>query len=120
MPEMRYEAHRTGRTREVEVSSEPCVVYGPRHEECRHTCRRCGYRWFSAFSLDRDNYCPKCGGIAPAEMQCGFNWEQVYPDEMLYTEEEILASCTPLSDDVEILPEDERSWWDRLRRFFHR
>ena len=40
-------------------------IYGPRPVKRIHICEKCGYSWSTVEMLDRDKYCPKCGGNAP-------------------------------------------------------
>lgn len=40
-------------------------IYGPRPVERTHVCKQCGHKWTTCRMLDRENYCPKCGGYAP-------------------------------------------------------
>ena len=42
-------------------------IYGPRPEERTHVCETCGYTWTTCQMLDREKYCPKCGGNAPVK-----------------------------------------------------
>ncbi|MBR6955173.1 MAG: hypothetical protein IKH77_09110 [Clostridia bacterium] len=42
-------------------------IYGPRPIDRRHVCARCGFTWTTLEMLDREQFCPKCGGKAPAE-----------------------------------------------------
>ena len=40
-------------------------IYGPEPVERKHVCQKCGYTWTTCAMVDRENYCPKCGGPAP-------------------------------------------------------
>lgn len=42
-------------------------IYGPMPVDRKHTCKKCGYEWITCLMLDREKYCPKCGGDAPYE-----------------------------------------------------
>ena len=47
-------------------------IYGPPPVKRMHTCRTCGYRWTTVKMLDRERWCPRCGGPAPAvEIESG-------------------------------------------------
>ena len=46
-------------------------IYGPMPVERTHICEQCGYTWTTCQMIDRDEFCPKCGGKAPAtERHC--------------------------------------------------
>lgn len=40
-------------------------IYGPMPVERTHKCRKCGYTWTTIQMIDREYYCPQCGGKAP-------------------------------------------------------
>ena len=40
-------------------------IYGPMPEKRIHTCVKCGYSWDTMLMIDRECFCPKCGGSAP-------------------------------------------------------
>ena len=40
-------------------------IYGPPPVDRFHQCEVCGYQWKTHVMLDRQNFCPKCGGHAP-------------------------------------------------------
>ncbi|MBR6045378.1 MAG: hypothetical protein IKP47_07075 [Ruminococcus sp.] len=40
-------------------------VYGPPPVPRVHHCDKCGYEWTTCMMIDREEYCPKCGGSAP-------------------------------------------------------
>lgn len=42
-------------------------VYGPPPVQRRHTCTQCGHTWESTAMIDRERYCPQCGGSVTAE-----------------------------------------------------
>ena len=41
-------------------------IYGPRPTERLHKCRKCGYEWKTFEMIDKQEWCPECGGRAPA------------------------------------------------------
>ena len=43
-------------------------VYGPPPVMRLHTCTACGYAWESSAMIDREKYCPQCGGKVTAEV----------------------------------------------------
>ena len=43
----------------------PNCIYGPPPTQRTHVCRKCGYQWKTYAMLDRERFCPKCGGNAP-------------------------------------------------------
>lgn len=43
----------------------PCI-YGPPPTERLHTCEQCGFKWKTYSMLDKERFCPECGGAAPA------------------------------------------------------
>ncbi len=40
-------------------------IYGPRPIPRKHLCARCGHSWETRMMVDREDYCPRCGGEAP-------------------------------------------------------
>lgn len=42
------------------------VIYGPLPTERLHTCEQCGFKWKTYSMLDKERFCPECGGAAPA------------------------------------------------------
>ena len=40
-------------------------IYGPPPVKRVHTCTKCGYTWKTKKMIDKECYCPKCGGDAP-------------------------------------------------------
>lgn len=40
-------------------------IYGPEPVDRIHICKRCGYTWKTCLMIDKEKYCPKCGGAAP-------------------------------------------------------
>ena len=41
------------------------TIYGPPPVERVHQCENCGYQWTTKMMIDRERWCPKCGGSAP-------------------------------------------------------
>ncbi len=41
------------------------TIYGPKPEKRKHKCKECGYSWETCAMIDKEKFCPKCGGIAP-------------------------------------------------------
>jgi rubredoxin len=39
-------------------------VYGPKPTETTHKCDVCGYTWSTYLMIDKERYCPECGGRA--------------------------------------------------------
>jgi len=42
-------------------------IYGPPPVERKHICNACGYTWSSCAMIDKEKYCPKCGGTVVCE-----------------------------------------------------
>ena len=42
--------------------NEPQCIYGPPPVRRLHNCNVCGYKWDTNVMIDRQGYCPKCGG----------------------------------------------------------
>ena len=40
-------------------------IYGPPPIKRIHKCENCGYSWKTVLMLDKESFCPKCGGPAP-------------------------------------------------------
>ncbi|MBO7473174.1 MAG: zinc ribbon domain-containing protein [Ruminococcus sp.] len=38
------------------------IIYGPPPVERKHICSNCGYTWKKWAMIDKEQYCPKCGG----------------------------------------------------------
>lgn len=51
------------------VPEDFCCLYGPPPIKRTHTCIKCGYRWETRMMVDRERFCPKCGGNAPASVE---------------------------------------------------
>ena len=49
----------------VYLNVEYGTIYGPPPVKRTHTCGRCGYKWNTNLMIDREQWCPKCGGKAP-------------------------------------------------------
>ena len=43
------------------------TIYGPPPVTRVHTCEKCGYSWETEVMRDKEKWCPKCGGAAPAQ-----------------------------------------------------
>lgn len=48
------------------------VIYGPMPVERVHTCEKCGHTWTTCLMVDKEAYCPMCGGNAPYGREEGF------------------------------------------------
>ncbi len=60
----RYCGAPVGIPRFVPEGPMPCI-YGPEPVPREHKCVRCGYTWETDLMIDREDYCPRCGGKAP-------------------------------------------------------
>ncbi len=49
------------------IEEEFQLIYGPMPVDRVHTCANCGYTWTTRLMIDRELFCPKCGGPAPGE-----------------------------------------------------
>ncbi len=47
------------------IVQEIVCIYGPPPVKRNHVCRECGYSWETRSMVDRQGFCPKCGGKAP-------------------------------------------------------
>ena len=58
-------------------------VYGPPPIPRTHRCKSCGFEWTTHVMIDRQRYCPKCGGSAAAAVDEGGNgllkWKEPAP-----------------------------------------
>lgn len=68
MPDAKY-CHICG-TRAGEGAYKPYqdmmqCIYGPAPVERRHVCQTCGFSWTTCAMIDKDKFCPQCGGSAP-------------------------------------------------------
>ncbi len=50
------------------IEFEMQCIYGPPPMKRTHTCKECGYSWTTNNMIDREEYCPKCGGSAPYDV----------------------------------------------------
>lgn len=41
------------------------TIYGPPPMKRKHQCKQCGFTWTTCQMVDREDFCPKCGGPAP-------------------------------------------------------
>jgi len=48
------------------IDEDFACIYGPPPIKRVHTCVKCGHQWTTAAMLDRQRFCPQCGGEAPA------------------------------------------------------
>ena len=48
------------------IDEEFACIYGPPPVKRVHTCKKCGYTWETCQMIDRECWCPECGGPAPA------------------------------------------------------
>lgn len=39
-------------------------IYGPMPFERKHACKICGHSWITCLMVDKEKYCPECGGSA--------------------------------------------------------
>ena len=49
------------------------TIYGPPPKKRVHTCSVCGYTWKTSLMIDKEKWCPMCGGPAPVT-ECDDNW----------------------------------------------
>ncbi|MCR5794932.1 MAG: hydrogenase maturation nickel metallochaperone HypA [Solobacterium sp.] len=66
----RYCGSRMGRPEYIPQSFS--CIYGPPPTERKHICRNCGHTWTTVLMIDKEEFCPKCGGRAPAEYDMRF------------------------------------------------
>lgn len=50
-------------------------IYGPMPVKRTHVCAECGYRWETEQMVDKERWCPKCGGSAPVVRSEDDMWE---------------------------------------------
>ena len=51
----------------VYITDRYAMIYGPPYSAV-HKCEKCGYEWkTSGLGRDKQNWCPRCGGEAPAK-----------------------------------------------------
>ena len=58
----RYCGTRRGEGKFDPYFNEPQCIYGPPPISRLHTCNECGYEWETNTMIDRQRYCPRCGG----------------------------------------------------------
>ena len=51
------------------IPAEMVCIYGPRPRSRMHQCEQCGYQWNTHAMVDRQAFCPKCGGSAPVVLE---------------------------------------------------
>lgn len=61
----RYCGAKRGIVRYIPRKDNIQCVYGPPPVSRLHTCSSCGFEWRTHTMIDRQQYCPKCGGSAP-------------------------------------------------------
>lgn len=49
------------------ASPDYACIYGPMPVERIHICENCGHKWMTCLMADLEEFCPKCGGNAPAK-----------------------------------------------------
>lgn len=49
------------------IDEDFATIYGPPPIKRVHTCDNCGYSWETEMMIDRQIFCPKCGGSAPGK-----------------------------------------------------
>ena len=49
-------------------------IYGPEPLSRTHTCVKCGCTWTTMQMIDRQRFCPKCGGEAPITSEEQGDW----------------------------------------------
>ena len=49
------------------IQDSVACIYGPCPEKRTHTCNKCGFTWETYEMVDKQNWCPNCGGEAPAK-----------------------------------------------------
>lgn len=49
-------------------------IYGPKPETRIHRCSSCGYSWETRLMIDKENWCPKCGGDARPQVVSDGGW----------------------------------------------
>jgi predicted amidophosphoribosyltransferase len=47
------------------IDDDFACIYGPMPTERLHQCQKCGYQWKTVLMIDKERWCPKCGGFAP-------------------------------------------------------
>lgn len=49
------------------IEEDFACIYGPPPVERTHKCEKCGFTWKTALMIDDEQWCPECGGPAPAQ-----------------------------------------------------
>ena len=49
-------------------------IYGPPPMKRKHICKKCGFNWTTIQMVDKERYCPKCGGNAPVSCESDIFW----------------------------------------------
>ena len=47
--------------KEIELA----CIYGPMPMKRTHRCSKCGFSWETELMIDKEKWCPECGGEAP-------------------------------------------------------
>ena len=47
------------------IMQEFACIYGPPPVKRVHKCVKCGFTWETCSMVDRQDFCPRCGGDAP-------------------------------------------------------
>lgn len=86
------------------IEEEIQCIYGPMPVKRIHTCEKCGYTWDTVLMIDKERFCPRCGGSAPAAKQ-----DEDAPTPLAVPEEEdrqvFCANCkAPYSDKLQFCP----------------
>lgn len=67
----------------VFIEEDFALIYGPEPIKRIHTCGKCGYSWNTQLMLDYEQFCPMCGGNAPAIDNCRFQPESPHLPKIL-------------------------------------
>ena len=54
------------------IPEDLAFIYGPPPTERKHICRNCGHTWTTFLMIDKEEFCPECGGSAPPESDMRF------------------------------------------------
>lgn len=49
------------------IEEEFACIYGPPPVQRTHKCKKCGFTWETTLMVDKEKWCPKCGGAAPGD-----------------------------------------------------
>ena len=49
------------------IDDDFACIYGPPPVERVHICKKCGFTWKTTLMLDKEKWCPECGGPAPVQ-----------------------------------------------------